>query len=76
MGRAAVVAMATLPGTTSPCEMPPAGERFVYDVVTPTVRAHEGVVAVPLAQPGLGHEVNERTVDMLTVRSATVGPVS
>ena len=73
---AAVVALATLPGTTLPCEMPPAGERFVPDLVSPTVRSHDGVVAVPLTQPGLGHEVDQRTVDTLTVRSASVGSLA
>jgi len=76
LGRAAVVALATLPGTTLPCEMPPAGERFVPDLVSPTVRSHDGVVAVPLTQPGLGHEVDQRTVDTLTVRSASVGSLA
>lgn len=73
VGRAAVVALASLPGATLPCEMPRAGERFAHDLVAPTVRSHDGVAAVPLTQPGLGHEVDERTVDALTVRSASLG---
>lgn len=73
VGRAAVVALASLPGATLPCEMPRAGERFAHDLVAPAVRSHDGVAAVPLTQPGLGHEVDERTVDALTVRSASLG---
>ncbi|WP_068752899.1 enolase C-terminal domain-like protein [Thermobifida cellulosilytica] len=73
LGRAAVVALASLPGAALPCEMPPAGERFAHDLVLPAVRAHDGVAAVPLTRPGLGHEVDERTVEALTVRSASLG---
>ena len=60
VGRAAVVALASLGGATLPVEMPGAGNRG-RGVVVPPVRAHDGVVPVPLTESGLGHGV-DRTV--------------
>ncbi|UOE21808.1 O-succinylbenzoate synthase [Thermobifida halotolerans] len=73
VGRAAIVALASLPGAALPCEMPRAGERLPRDLVVPPVRSHDGIAAVPLTQSGLGHEVDERAVNALTVRSVSLG---
>lgn len=70
VGRAALVALAALPGAALPCELPGAGGRRPNDLVSPAVRPHDGIAAVPLTQPGLGHEVDERAVRALTIRSA------
>lgn len=74
VGRAAIVALSALPGITLPSEMPGAGGWFSRDVVTPPVRAHDGITPIPLTQPGLGHEIDENTVRALTVESVFLGP--
>ncbi|NUR86970.1 MAG: O-succinylbenzoate-CoA synthase [Nonomuraea sp.] len=57
LARAATVAIASLPGCTLPCDVtqPPKNNQLV----TPIVGANAGVIAVPLTQPGLGHQVDE-----------------
>jgi o-succinylbenzoate synthase len=72
VGRAATVALASLAGASLPVEMPGAGHRGRDGLVEPPVRAHEGVVAIPLAESGLGHGVDraavaERTAEALLV---------
>lgn len=76
VGRAAAVAMASLPGVTLPSEMPGAGAGRGKGpgLMRPPVRAHEGIVPVPLTQPGLGHLIDLRVLDELTVRSARLQP--
>jgi O-succinylbenzoate synthase len=63
VGQAAAVALASLPGFDVPSDITesPAGTA----VVSPPVNASGGVVAVPLTQPGLGHEVDEALVARL-----------
>ncbi|GAB3205418.1 enolase C-terminal domain-like protein [Marinactinospora thermotolerans] len=72
VGRAAIVALASLRGVTLPTEMPGAGGRFSRDVVTPPVRAHDGIVPVPLTRPGLGHEVDPGAIRAMAVTSLTL----
>ncbi|WP_306368559.1 enolase C-terminal domain-like protein [Nocardiopsis sp. CC223A] len=72
VGRAATVALGSLTGASLPVEMPGAGHRGRDGLVVPPVRAHEGVVAIPLAESGLGHGVDraavaERTAEALLV---------
>ncbi|MBF8190629.1 O-succinylbenzoate-CoA synthase [Nonomuraea sp. K274] len=57
LARAATVALASLPGCTLPCDVtqPPRQNQ----IVTPIVGANAGVIAVPLTQPGLGHDIDE-----------------
>jgi O-succinylbenzoate synthase len=61
IGQAAAVALASLPGCTLPSDVsdPAGGPAFV----SPPVRSSGGVVGVPLTQPGLGHEVDERRIE-------------
>jgi len=56
IGKAASVALASLPGCTLPSDI----TEFVGgpEYLTPPLRAHGGVIAVPLTQPGLGHEID------------------
>lgn len=75
VGRAATVALAALSGASLPVEMPGAGNRGRDGLVAPPVRAHEGVVPIPLAESGLGHGVDraavaERTEEALLVDSS------
>ncbi|MEE2035722.1 enolase C-terminal domain-like protein [Nocardiopsis sp. CT-R113] len=71
VGRAAVVALASLAGVTLPVEMPGAGSRN-RDLVVPPVRAHDGVVPIPLAESGLGHGVDRAAVAERAARTLVV----
>lgn len=74
LGRAAVVALASLPGVSLPSEMPGAGTRYrpERDLVEPPVRAHDGIVPVPLVAPGLGHTVDTDALNTRGVASVTL----
>jgi O-succinylbenzoate synthase len=63
IGQAAAVALASLPGCDLPSDVTetPAG----ISVVSPPITATGGVVAVPLTQPGLGHDIDEALVARL-----------
>jgi O-succinylbenzoate synthase len=69
IGRAYNVALASLPNFTLPGDLSPSARYWAQDVVAPawTMDA-EGMVAVPLAEPGLGVAVDEDRIDALTVR--------
>lgn len=62
VGRVASVAMASLAACTLPSDVAGPGQPYARDVVAPAVRATDGMVPVPLAAPGLGHEVDEEMV--------------
>ncbi|MEV0583294.1 enolase C-terminal domain-like protein [Nonomuraea sp. NPDC050310] len=70
LARAAAVAVASLPGCTLPCDVtqPPKNAQ----IVDPVVGAAAGVVAVPLTQPGLGHDIDEARVRKLAERAFRV----
>ncbi|GAA3089066.1 enolase C-terminal domain-like protein [Streptosporangium carneum] len=70
LARAATVAAASLPGCGLPCDVaePPRSAQ----IVTPPVGASGGVVAVPLTQPGLGHNVDVARVRRLARDSYSV----
>ena len=72
VGRAATVALASLAGATLPVEMPGAGSRG-RDLVVPPVRAHDGVVPVPLTVSGLGHEPDPAALPSFTARTLLLG---
>ncbi|WP_159940175.1 enolase C-terminal domain-like protein [Nocardiopsis sp. FR6] len=71
IGRAATVALASLTGAALPVEMPGAGNRG-RDLVLPPVRAHDGVVPVPLTESGLGHGVDRSAVAERTALALVV----
>ncbi|WP_028647132.1 enolase C-terminal domain-like protein [Nocardiopsis sp. CNT312] len=71
VGRAATVALASLAGASLPVEAMPAGTRG-RDLVVPAVRAHEGVLPVPLAESGLGHGVDRAALAERTARAVLV----
>jgi len=57
VGRAANVALSSLPNFTLPSDVSGSDKYYARDVVVPPILAHDGVVPVPTA-PGLGHEVD------------------
>ncbi|MFB8763389.1 enolase C-terminal domain-like protein [Nocardiopsis alba] len=72
VGRAATVALASLAGVSLPVEMPRAGLRG-RDLVLPPVRAHDGVVPVPLTESGSGHAPDPDLLPGWTARSVILG---
>ncbi|MEV5889321.1 enolase C-terminal domain-like protein [Nonomuraea fuscirosea] len=70
LARAATVAVASLPGCTLPCDVaqPPRQNQ----IVTPIVGANAGVIAVPLTQPGLGHDIDETRLHRMAKESFRV----
>ncbi|MFC7583575.1 enolase C-terminal domain-like protein [Nonomuraea antimicrobica] len=67
LARAATVAVASLPGCTLPCDVtqPPRQNQ----IVTPIVDASAGMIAVPLTQSGLGHDIDEARLRRLAKES-------
>lgn len=57
VGRAANVALASLPGFDLPGDVSGSDKYYAHDIVNPPIRAVSGRVTVP-GGPGLGHEVN------------------
>ena len=70
VGRAANVALASLPGFTYPSDVSGSDKYYEQDIISPPVRAGNGYVAVPRTVPGLGHQVLvERIEKHLTGRA-------
>ncbi|MCD0450210.1 O-succinylbenzoate synthase [Actinocorallia sp. API 0066] len=70
IGKAASVALASLPGCTLPSDI----TEFVGgpEYLEPPLRATGGVVAVPLSHPGLGHEINGDRLTRLATDTLTM----
>ncbi len=62
VGRAANLAVASLPGFTYPSDLSGSKKYYETDVVEPTIAAHDGLVKVPRGQNGLGLNVLEDQV--------------
>jgi o-succinylbenzoate synthase len=62
VGRAANVALSSLPGFVLPSDVSGSDKYYARDVVTPPIRADRGIVRVPWGTPGLGHDVDEKFV--------------
>jgi o-succinylbenzoate synthase len=71
VGRAANIALASLPGFTLPSDVSGSDKYYARDVTTEPILADHGVVAVPTSA-GLGVEVDEEWVAANTVRTAVV----
>ena len=56
IGRAANVALASLPGFTLPGDVSGSDKYYHEDIVEPPIIAHDGMITVPTS-PGLGHDV-------------------
>jgi O-succinylbenzoate synthase len=72
IGRAANVAVASLPGFSLPGDVSGSDKYYREDLVEPPVVAEGGLVGVPCA-PGLGHDPVEERVARHTLREWTVG---
>ena len=69
IGRAYNVALASLPNFSLPGDLSPSARYWAHDIVAPEWTMDEdGMVPVPLAQPGLGIAVDEERIESLTVR--------
>lgn len=71
VGRAANVALSSLPGFSLPSDVSGSAKYYARDVVVPAVTAHDGVVQVPTAA-GLGHEVDVDWVLQNTSRTLDI----
>lgn len=70
IGRAANVALSSLPGFTLPSDVSASEKYYARDVITPAVIAHQGVVQVP-ATSGLGHAVDTEWIAANTIATTT-----
>lgn len=71
-GRAANIAISSLPGFTLPGDISSSTERYREDLVEPPVVAERGIMPVPLDRPGLGHDLIESRLRAALVREAVV----
>lgn len=68
IGRAYNVALASLPGITLPGDLSPSSRYWQRDVVDPEWTMHDGRVRVPLDRPGIGVDVDEASIESITLR--------
>jgi O-succinylbenzoate synthase len=71
VGRAANIAISTLPNFSIPGDISGSDKYYAEDLVEPVISAPGGAIAVPEG-PGLGYEVDERRVRRHAVRSLTL----
>ena len=71
IGRAANVALCTLPGFTFPGDVSGSDKYYAADIVDPPILAHNGAIAAPTS-PGLGWTPNEARIAAATERLATI----
>lgn len=67
IGRAANVALASLPGFTLPSDVAGSDKSYAVDIVEPPIRAVQGSIALPQT-PGLGWAPDEARIRQHTVR--------
>jgi O-succinylbenzoate synthase len=72
IGRAANVAIASLPGFTLPGDVSGSDKYYREDLVEPPITAQNGEVAVPRDRPGLGHEPIPERIERHTIRSLSL----
>ena len=68
VGRAANVAICSLPGFSLPGDVSGSDRAYREDIVDPPIRAHSGAIAVPWDRPGLGFEANLSRIRANAVR--------
>ncbi|HEX8200439.1 MAG TPA: enolase C-terminal domain-like protein, partial [Isosphaeraceae bacterium] len=71
IGRAANLAISTLPGFSIPGDVSGSDKYYAQDLVEPPVRASAGAIAVPRA-PGLGHRPIEERIARHARRTLTL----
>lgn len=72
VGRAANVAISSLPGFTLPGDVSGSDRAYREDVVDPPIRAHRGAIDVPWDRPGLGFDANFDRIRARTIRELTL----
>jgi len=72
IGRAANLAVASLPGFTLPSDVSGSDKYYLRDIVLPPIHATSGLVPVPATGSGLGVAVDENTLAQSTMASKTV----
>jgi len=70
-GRAANVAIASLPGFTIPGDVSGFDKYYVEDIVKPPIRAYQGAIPV-FSDPGLGVEPDENQIRARTLRELSL----
>ena len=73
IGRAANIAINSLPGFTLPGDISSSNERYREDIVDPPITMRGGYVTVPLDAPGIGLTVLEERIATATTRQSTIG---
>ena len=68
IGRAANVAICSLPGFTLPGDVSGSDRAYREDIVDPPIRATRGAIPVPWGRPGLGFDANLERVKARTLR--------
>lgn len=71
IGRAANIAISTLPGFTIPGDVSGSDKYYAQDLVEPAIRASNGAIPVPTS-PGLGYAVDEDRIRHHTHREHTL----
>jgi O-succinylbenzoate synthase len=71
IGRAANLAIASLPGFTLPGDVSGSDKYYREDIVEPPILAAQGAIAVPTG-PGLGVELREDQIRAHTIRAVTL----
>ncbi len=74
VGRAANIAISTLPGFSIPGDISGFDKYFTEDLVEPEIRANRGCIVVP-DRPGIGYRPVESRIDERTVRTRTFSAV-
>ena len=68
VGRAANIAICSLPGFTIPGDVSGSDRAYPEDIVDPPIRAQTGTITVPWDRPGLGFEPNLERIRAHTLR--------
>jgi len=68
IGRAANVAICSLPGFTLPGDVSGSDKAYRQDIVNPPIRAYSGAIEVPWSRPGLGFDADFALIKANTVR--------
>jgi len=71
IGRAANIAISSLPGYSIPGDVSGSDKYFKEDLVDPPIHAVNGTIKVPKS-PGLGYQPNEKRIQKYTIRKLTL----
>jgi O-succinylbenzoate synthase len=72
VGRAANIALASLPGFAYPSDISGSRKYYEQDIVSPVITAQSGVVQVPHDVPGLGYEVHLDRIEKFLVNQTSL----